>query len=59
MMEVGRCGKSQGGQDSACLLSQKQPHLGLLPSTEAGEVHKPAEGSAGHLLLPIQDSGPR
>lgn len=59
MMEVGRCGKSQGGQDSACLLPQKQPQLGPLPSAEAGEVHQPAEGPAGCLPLPIQNSGPR
>lgn len=53
MMEVGRCGNSQGGQDSACLFPQKQPHLGFISSAEAGEIHQPAERPAGYLLLSI------
>ena len=53
MMEVGRCGRSQGGQDSACLLPQKQPYLGLIPATEAGKIPQPTERPARCLLLPI------
>lgn len=53
MMEVGRCGKSQGEQDLACLFSQKQPHLGLISTVEAGEVHQPTERPTRCLLLPI------
>lgn len=53
MKEVGRRGKSQGGQDSTCLLSQRQPHWGLISSAEAGEIHQPTERPAGCLLFPI------
>lgn len=53
MMEVSRCGESPGGQGSTCFLPQKQPHMGLIPSTEAGEIHLPTERPARHLLLPV------
>ena len=53
MKEVGRRGKSQGGQNSICLLSWRQPHWGLISSAEAGEIHQPTEMPAGCLLPPI------